>query len=74
MKGFVVALVWSFILLGILSITHPMWAFAINSIVTSAGGDQLTALTVQIVFVVLALGVVAAIWIFRGEKENMYYW
>lgn len=74
MKGLVVALVWSFILLAILSVTSPMWTFAINSIVTSAGGDQMTALAVQMIFVVLSLGVVAAIWIFRGEKESMYYW
>lgn len=74
MKGQIVPLLWTFVLLAILYATHPMWSWSINSIVTSAGGDQLTGLLVQLVFVLLVFAIIAAVWIFRGPKENYYSW
>lgn len=74
MKGFVVASIWTVVILSILYLTHFMWSWAINEIVTNAGGDQLTVLLAQTIFVVLIFGVIGAIWFFRGHGEALYRW
>jgi len=74
MKGFVLASIWTIIILSILYLTHNMWSFGINEIVTHAGGDQFTILLAQTTFVVLVFAVIGAIWFYRGVRESLYQW
>jgi len=51
-----------------------MWSFGINQIVTHAGGDAVTALFAQAIFVVLAIAVISGIALYRQRPEIDYSW
>ena len=67
MKGFTVAMVWGFVLMIVLSITYPIWSFAVNHIVTAAGGDSVTVLLADAIFLIMCLAVIGAIMLHRSN-------
>ena len=67
MKGFTVAVIWGFVVMLVLSITYPIWNWAIGFIVTSAGGDSVTVLLADIIFVIMCIAIIGAIFLYRSN-------
>lgn len=69
MKGVTVAIIWGFVVMLVLGITYPIWSFAISLITTAAGGDSVTVLLVDCIFVVMCLAIIGAILLHQNNPN-----
>lgn len=73
MKGWVLPLIWTVIIIIIFAYTINVWLAASNILVTNVAGDQFATILAQAILVILGIALLVGLLIFGRRPDIQYY-